>query len=285
MISRTHLRQFLAVVDDGNFTQAANRINVTQPSLSMGIAELERQLGTILFIREKRRIRLTEAGNHLLPYARNIERDFRLAESGVASLPVSARSIRLGVLHSFPTSLLEQAIARYNGADPLELVEGSERELLAALASGGVDLACTILHDKGARFADQLLFSEPYCLALPQDHRLAGASSLTVADVAGETMIARRSCELLSQTSRFFTERSARPRFSLRSANEDRAMAMVRAGLGITVAPQSLGGPGIAMVSLDGFAFRRNVGIAFGSDWRAHYGAAHALPSAFSCLT
>ena len=63
MLSRIQLRQFLSVVDTGSFTRAANALNITQPSLSSGIAELERQLGTRLFIRERRRIRLTTAGN------------------------------------------------------------------------------------------------------------------------------------------------------------------------------------------------------------------------------
>ena len=54
MLSRIQLRQFLSVVDTGSFTRAANALNIAQPSLSSGIAELERQLGTRLFIRERR---------------------------------------------------------------------------------------------------------------------------------------------------------------------------------------------------------------------------------------
>ena len=282
MISRAQIRQFLAVVDAGNFTQAARRINVTQPTLSMGIAELERQLGTALFIREKRRIRLTEAGNRLLPHARDIERDFRLAETGVASMPTPIRPIRLGILHSYPIASLEVVMARYDGLEPLELVEGNERELLSAISNGGIDLAITLIRESEGRFPHHLLHTEAYCLALSSAHPLAGAVSLKVADVAGETMIARRSCELLAQTSRFFTERGARPRFSLRSANDERVMAMVRSGLGITVAPRSLACDGIAMVPIENFEFTRSLGLLFGPDWQSHYGPDHALMLAFS---
>ena len=59
MIKRAHIRQFLAVVDAGSFTQAAAQIRVTQPALSSGIAELEKLVGTRLFIRNRRQIRLT----------------------------------------------------------------------------------------------------------------------------------------------------------------------------------------------------------------------------------
>lgn len=281
MISRTHLRQFLAVVDTGNFTRAASRINVAQPTLSAGIAELERQLGTLLFIREKRRIRLTDAGNRLLPHARNIERDFRLAETGTASMAAPLRPIQLGVLASFPTPRLENAIAAYTGKEPIEIIEGSERELLTVLANGGIDLAVTLLRPQERRFESRSLFREAYCLALPERHPLAGEAIVGADAVAGETMMVRRSCELLAETSRHFTERGVRPPFSLRSVNDDRVMAMVRAGLGITVAPESLGGPGISMPRLAGFDHERDVGLLFGADWQAHYGSDHPLPAAF----
>src|SRR3546814_7538891 len=58
MIKRSHIRQFLAVVDAGSFTHAAQHIRVTQPALSTGVAELERLVGTQLFIRSRRQIRL-----------------------------------------------------------------------------------------------------------------------------------------------------------------------------------------------------------------------------------
>jgi DNA-binding transcriptional LysR family regulator len=87
MLSRTQLRQFLAVVDTGSFTRAAHVLNIAQPSLSGGIAELERGLGTRLLVRERRRIRLTEAGNLLLPLARSIERDFHAVETRIGNLP------------------------------------------------------------------------------------------------------------------------------------------------------------------------------------------------------
>src|SRR5690554_4855710 len=100
MITRTQIRQFLAVVDAGSFTRAAELINVTQPTLSTGVAELEKHLGTKLFIREKRRIQLTQAGNQLLVHARKIQREFRLAEDATTSAISLKTPVRLGVLES-----------------------------------------------------------------------------------------------------------------------------------------------------------------------------------------
>ncbi len=100
MIKRAHLRQFIAVVDAGNFTRAAERLGLTQPTLSAGIAELERITGARLFLREKRRVRLTDAGNRLLAHARAIEREFRAAEAGLSGAAAMAEPLRLGVLLS-----------------------------------------------------------------------------------------------------------------------------------------------------------------------------------------
>lgn len=280
MLSRIQIRQFLAVVDTGSFTRAANALHVAQASLSGGIAELERQLGTRLFVRERRRIQLTEAGNLLLPIARTIEREFHHAESRIGSLPVPVRPIRLGILETLATAWLEDLLAGYTGSDPLELIEGGERELQSALSSGSLDLAINLIPPEGFRLRSEVLFREAYCLALPASHPLASASSVHASQVASETMIARRGCEILAETSRFFTERGVRPRFALRSANDDRAMAMVRAGLGVTVAPYSLGRPGITMVTLAEFERSRAIGLVFGEYWDAQYGPDHALLTA-----
>ncbi len=239
MLSRIQLRQFLAVVDTGSFTRAAHYLNLAQPSLSAGIRELERQLGTQLFLRERRRIGITAAGNALLPLARTIERDFHRVESQVGSLPVPQRPVRLGVLDTIASAWLEAAVRLYDGAEPLEVNEGNERELLSTLANGTIDLALTLVDAEDQRHVSEILLEEEYCLALPATHHLVGTERIIAAHVAGETMIARRSCEVLAETSRFFTERGIRPRFSLRSPHDDRVMAMVRAGLGVTVAPRS----------------------------------------------
>src|SRR3546814_19736162 len=102
MIKRAHIRQFLAVVDAGSFTQAALRIRVTQPALSTGIAELEKLVGTPLFIRNRRQIRLTEAGGRFLPIPRDLERGFRSAARFGRESARQEDELKLGVLRSAP---------------------------------------------------------------------------------------------------------------------------------------------------------------------------------------
>jgi DNA-binding transcriptional LysR family regulator len=84
---------------------------------------------------------------------------------------------------------------------------------------------------------------------------------LRAEELSGETMIARRSCEVLRETSGFFTSRGVRPRFSYRSSNDDRCMAFVRSGVGLTTAPKSHAGPGLVARRLDGYELCRRLGL------------------------
>ncbi len=261
MIKRTQLRQFLAVVDTGSFTRAAERVGVAQPSLSAGIAELERIAGARLFLRDRRRIRLTDAGNRLLAHARAIEKEFRLAEASLAESAPAASPLRLGVIPSLATEMLGQLVSRWQGARGLVLVEGSDADLRKRMSEGQVDVALTLLRPEDRERPSVELREEGYALMLYEGHPLAERAELEAGDVAGETMIARRSCEILSETSRWFTQRGVRPPFFLRSANDDRCMEMVRIGKGVTTAPESLARPGIRAVPLVGYDFRRTIGL------------------------
>lgn len=261
MMKRAHLRQFLALVETGNFTRAAERLAISQPTLSAAIAELERLAGTRLFLRERRQVRLTEAGARLVTHARAIEREFRAAEAAFADAPAPLSPLRLGVLPSIATGMLSATVRNFSGVQPLILSEGTDAELRRKLGEGQVDAALTLLRVEDAERPSLALREEGYSLFLPDSHALAGATLIEARDVAAETMIARRSCEILSETSRWFTQRGVRPPFFLRSSNDDRCIEMVRAGMGVTTAPQSLLREGVVAVPLAEYDFRRTLGL------------------------
>ncbi|MCP3728941.1 LysR family transcriptional regulator [Sphingomonas sp. MG17] len=264
MIDRYLLRYFLAVIDNGSFTAAANQVNVTQPTLSAGIAKLEREAGAKLLRRNSQRVELTEAGARFAVHARRIEREFHLAQASITGLaPVD--TLRLGVLSTIATAELSALVVTLAQTAPgvrVELLEGNERSLTQYLARGRIDLALTIVRDADA----EPLRTEGYALALPSAHPLAAEPSLPGEAMAGETMIVRRHCEALSETSRYFTQRGIRPFFALRTTNDDRALDMVRAGLGVTVVPASHRHAGVASPALTGFDLTRTLGLVWGED-------------------
>jgi len=263
MIDRYLLRYFLAVIDHGNFSKAAARCNVSQPTLSVGIAKLERLLDRPLFQRTNRRVELTEAGAHFAVHARRIESEFNLAERSIVETAMS-RTFRLGVLVTIPSPWISALAMKFAQGFPeqqVELVEGRERELLERLARRRIDAALTIVRPDETRFGSEVLLTERYSLAMPDAHPLAGERIIPAEALADSVMIVRRHCELLPETSRHFTARGVRPFFTARTTNDDRALALVQAGLGLTVMPDGYTAPGVARPRLANFDFVRNIGL------------------------
>ena len=266
MITRQQLRQFLAVVDCGTFTRAAESIGVTQPSLSSAIRELENDLGATLFDRQRPYVRLTSAGNRLLPVARRITQEFLRAERETSQSTPPHRPYIVGTIPSFPTALLATACRNW-GSHPLTVIERNGDRLRKELMKGQIDAAMVVRklsEPDSLHFID--LFEDRYLMILPADHLLAGRREIDAGELGNEVMIARRSCEVLSDTSDHFTLRGIRPRFSFKSLNDDRAIALVAAGLGITLGPASLLRDGVVGVRLADFPARRQLSLAVRRD-------------------
>lgn len=281
MIDRYLLRYFLAVIDSGTFTAAAAQANVSQPTLSAGIAKLERETGAKLFRRNSQRVELTEAGARFAVHARRIEREFNLAQASIDGV-ASGGTLRLGVLNTIASAELAALVALAARTAPeltVELVEGNTAALSQHLSRGRIDLALTATQgEPGGEM--EALRTESFVLALPASHPLAAEAAVPGEALAGETMIVRRNCEALSETSRYFTRRGIRPFFALRTTNDDRALEMVAAGLGATVIPESHRHPGVASPALLGFGAKRTLALIWGDDTAAIREAAAPLTDA-----
>jgi DNA-binding transcriptional LysR family regulator len=300
MLDQYMLRYFLAVAETGNFSRAAKSVSVTQPTLSAGIAKLERQLGTRLFDRDRHGVALTPAGSRFLARARRIAAEYELALQDFQHAPEPS-VLRLGMLNTIPTAIVESLLARHreSGAgEVLELLDGSERDLAERLDRGRLDVAATVIRPHHARFRPELLARERYLMVLPPGHRLADAEFVEPEELAGDRMVVRRHCEALPEIDRFFTQRGVRPRFVLKTTSDHRALAVVRAGQGIGMMPECFADPQVRMVRVADFDLTRDIGILYAASgsnagieaspflalMREHYGADHrarngALPS------
>lgn len=260
MIERYLIQYFLAVMDHGNFSRAAQQCRVSQPTLSVGVAKLESLVGHVLFHRTNRRVELTSAGAAFSLHARRIEAEFSRAAQAMA-MEQSGKLVRIGLLSTLPDHWVEAATRAACSAhgERIEIVEGRMRDLTPRLERGRIDVLVGLL-DEGAEAADQLL-EEGYALAMTVDHPLARHAALEAEQLAGAEMIVRRNCEALPYVSRFFTRRGVRPFFSARTADDARAVAFVKAGLGITVMPCCFAQTGMAMPALVGFEQKRRIGM------------------------
>jgi len=255
------LRYFLAVVETGSFTKAAAACLITQPTLSAGIRRLEDQLGVSLFVRNNKRVFLTTAGSRFLPRAKAILHEVNMAAAEIARTE-QADVLRLGVLQTLPAALVAKLLSGFSAAHPgvrFDLYDGSEQELLNRLDERGLDYALSLRRVEDD--ASLPLFEEDYKLALPVTHRLAGEHLIRGEDLANESMIVRSRCEVLSETSRHFTDRNVRPPLVYRTAQDERALSMVGAGVGITVMPDSYTAPDVVRIPMRDFNPRRTVAL------------------------
>lgn len=139
------IRIFVTIMRLMSFTKAAEHLHMTQPTVSQQLAMLEAQFGTALIERDTRRLRLTPAGQALLPYAEKL-----LALSGEAfeatraAAGLADRTLRLGVGHTLAIYLLPALLSRYQTQypdHPVRISAGNTEQLLALVASEAVEIA------------------------------------------------------------------------------------------------------------------------------------------------
>jgi LysR family hydrogen peroxide-inducible transcriptional activator len=229
MIDSYLVRYFLAVVDQGNFSRAAQVCAVSQPTLSVGIAKLETVVGHVLFNRNNRRVELTAAGTTFAAHARRIEAELAMALQAMA-LGQPTKLMRVGLISTLPSQWVERAtrLACETDGEKLEIVEGRMRDLLPRLERGRIDVIIgTLGNDTRER---ETLFEEGYALALPTGHPQAHRRSVLPEEVADADMLVRRNCEALPDVSRFFTQRGIRPFFTARTARRHGHARVLRPG-------------------------------------------------------
>ena len=219
------LRYFLAVVETGSFTRAADRVFVTQPTLSAGIKKLEQQLGHELFERTNRRVFLTDAGTRFLPRAKAILHECNMAQQ-VLDEAGKTPLLRIGVLTTLSNRKVGGLLSSFKESTPnaaIEIVDGTEQELENRLEDRSLDFALSVYRG-GPEDRAIPLEAESYVFILPRDHALAARTRVNASDLAEEYMIVRSRCEVLSETSRYFTDRNVRPRLAYRTPNDSRAV-------------------------------------------------------------
>lgn len=170
------LLYFAAVADELSFARAAQRLHIVQPAVSQQVRRLERELGVQLFDRTSRRVRLTAAGERLLPQARSVLAAVDKTRQVAAELAADAAGIlRLGTSEGLGERLDDalSALARTAPTLQVRLVAAPARQRLAHVRSGLLDAA--FVRNVSAADGVELLplWREPLVVALPATHPLA----------------------------------------------------------------------------------------------------------------
>ncbi|MGY6272263.1 LysR family transcriptional regulator [Achromobacter denitrificans] len=190
-----HLRYFTAVAEELHFTRAAARLGIGQPPLSQQIQQLEREIGTPLFLRLPRGIALTEAGAGFLEDARAILASADRAVDAARRLGRGERgAITVGftasaVFHPYLPSAIRAYRDRYPGVR-VTLTESNTVTLLRSLRAGDVDVAFVRPpYAPDPEFETERVLDEPMLVALPPDHRLSRKRAIPMAALADEDFV------------------------------------------------------------------------------------------------
>jgi LysR family transcriptional regulator, hydrogen peroxide-inducible genes activator len=235
------LRYAVAVADTGNFTRAAERSFVAQPSLSQQILNLEAELGHKLFHRLGRKAVPTEAGNVFLQRARRILAEVEDAAKEMRDDAIGRRIV-VGAIPTVGPYLLPQLIDRCHTELPNLLINTREDfrvPLLKGVVDGDLDMAIVTMPLDDHRVSVEPLFSEPLLLVVGQNHPLARKPEIEAQDLASETFVLLGdSSSLTSQIHRFCGDNNFEPKIGHRCLQVKSVKALVGLGAGISILPQ-----------------------------------------------
>jgi len=264
------LRLFLAAAEAESFTRGAERAFVSQPALSTSISKLEAEMGVKLFTRNKRNVVLTPAGRTLVKRARVIVGECSRAKDELKRHNIQSL-LRLGVVNTLPITLVARLIEQYRRDNPgitISVIDASNTDLEQLAQEDRIDMALTLLQDKTSgqrRFIHaRELFRESYRLAVTADHHLSQSPVVSFDDLENEPFVIRSHCEHRKIIQGILKSREIRLNIAYVTNQDDRAMALVRSGIGVAIVPECYQAPDIMTCAIQEVSAQRVIGFEWG---------------------
>jgi len=237
------LQYVVAVADRLSFHKAADVCNVSQPSLSVQIAQLEAALGAQLFERNRRRVLLTDAGRDILERARRllVEAD-DLRESSASLGDPLARTLRVGVIPTISPYLLPAVTPAVRAAYPkltLTWIEDKTEVLVRSLDVGSLDAALLALEADVGDLDHEPIARDAFVLAAPRDHPLGRkASAAKAAELRGAPVLLLDDGHCFREQALAFCSNAKARELEFRATSLSTLAQMVAGGAGVTLLPE-----------------------------------------------
>jgi LysR family transcriptional regulator, hydrogen peroxide-inducible genes activator len=236
------LQYLVALADHQHFGRAAAASFVSQPTLSTQVKKLEDELGVALVERAPRRVMLTPVGREIAERARRILGDVaEMKETARRTRDPEAGTVRLGLFPTLGPYLLPHVVPRLRERFPrleLLLVEEKTGVILRQLREGRLDAGVLALPLHDDQLHVELLFDEPFVLAVPGGHRLAAQRDVTIQDLAQESLLLLEDGHCLrDQALDVCGLAGAGEKTGFRATSLETLRQMVAANVGITLLP------------------------------------------------
>jgi DNA-binding transcriptional LysR family regulator len=260
------IKHFIAIVETGSFTKGADRAAVTQSTVSISIAKLEAEFGVQLLERRSPVVP-TGAGERLVEVGKAI---LQLCSVVKGELETIAKLLRIGILQSLSSRHVSRLLGSFRRDNPLvaiEMFDGVGEQLIGLLTDRRVDAILTIFDaDSASKFPSRVLFEEPYVLAVPESHRFAQRKSVKLSDLRGEPFIVRARCDRYHDVTDALNSHGVELRVMYKTDQDDRALALVAAGVGLALFPAHFEMPAVKKVVVSDLGLSRAIGLLWARD-------------------
>ena len=237
------LRYFVTVAEELNITRAAGLLNISQPPLSQQLKNLEEELDTVLFIRGKRRLELTESGKMLYQRAKDILSLSEKTEAEIRSLKAGMTgTVSIGLVEGMAPDIAAEWFSGFLKEHPqvrFRILDGNSDDLIEKMRGGLIGLAVIT-----APYDQQLLNSfqvgqERMAALMRRDHPLAERESLSAEDLLPEPLIVPSRKAHVDTIRRWFRGTGENPGIICEMDNYLDAAALAGRGVGISIFPQT----------------------------------------------
>ncbi len=234
------LKTFIAVAETENFTRAGRRLGISQSAVSQQMKALEGSVGTRLFTRRARSVTLTQAGEVLLPYARQIAGKAEEAAAAVSDFEGMGRGrVAIGaggaICHHVLPIILREFSQRFTRIE-IQVLSGFSVETMQRALDGAIDLGILLLPIRDTNLVTTEIGRDQLVAIAPPNHPWQSLSRIKAADFTGEKLITYdRKSETFGILERFLLEDGVFPRFGMEISDLEAVKKMVGAGLGVAV--------------------------------------------------
>lgn len=263
-----NLKAFLAVADFSSFSQAAEKLHITQPAISKRIAALEEALDARLFDRISRRIYLTEAGSLLLPTARNICGEIQQIQQAIANLGKSVGGrLSIGTSHHIGLHRLPEVLREFTSTFPqveLDLHFMDSEDACLKVENNLLELAIVTLPETPfPQLNSEIIWRDPLQISCSGNHPLGTLKHVTPADLANFPAILPSPDTVTRQIlDKALLPYDVRLQIAMETNYIETIKMMVSVGLGWSSLPQTMLNEELLSIPIKGLTLERRLGTA-----------------------
>lgn len=238
------LRYVITVAEEKNFTKAAKKLYITQPSLSQTIKNEEKRLGIILFDRSSSPLTLTDAGKEYVLWAQQVLNLYENMERRLQDFSTDeVSSLKIGILPEFSSFILSHPLKLFRERNPnsfVQIIEQSSNDLEKSLENSKLDFIIGLTHNDKYKYYNEPLYDEKIVLTVTPDFppKDKDATEIDLIEFKDAPFVMMEEGQFLYNVTHYLCKKSGFvPRTVVECYNLETALCMVEAGVGVSIVP------------------------------------------------